>query len=471
MAEVFVIRNCRSVFTGLDYRGGLFDGSGAMNTIDTICAPSTAVGGAIAVIRMAGPEALAVGRRIWRGREALGAEHARRMLLGKVGGDPVLAVYMPAPRSYTGDDVVELHSHGGALAANAVMTAALAAGCRAAEPGEFTFRAFINGKLDLVQAEAVGDLICAGSDMALKLAERQLSGVLSSEFVQLRAELSRILAECESHLDFPDEELDWDETLPAQLAVPAARLAGLAGSAEAGKLLREGVSVVIAGRPNAGKSSLLNALLGYDRAIVTDIAGTTRDTLEERAVLAGIPVRLTDTAGLREGGEVIERIGIDRSRESIRLAEVVFWVLDRTAPELDGEVRELVAAAPPKAVAVWNKSDLAGGRPVPALPYPAVAVAAVTGENLAALSEAFAAVVHGSGAWREPEFAVNRRHAAELQAAAAALPEAARLIEGGEWELAAIPLRAAIAALGRITGETVEPDVLEHIFSNFCIGK
>lgn len=442
-----------------------------MNTIDTICAPATAVGGAIAVIRIAGPGALAAGRQIWRGRAALGPTSARRMLLGHVAGDPALAVYMPGPRSYTGDDVVELHTHGGALAAAAVLRAALAAGCRMAAPGEFTFRAFVNGKLDLVQAEAVGDLIAAGSDMALHVAERQLAGALSVEFKRLRDELAEVLAECESHLDFPDEELDWDMGLAAKLAAPAARLAELAATGSAGKLLRDGVAVAIAGRPNAGKSSLLNRLLGYDRAIVTDIAGTTRDTLEERAVLAGIPVRLIDTAGLREGGDVIEQLGIGRSRQSIRTAEAVFWVLDSTAEDLAAEAAELLAVRPPKAIAVWNKRDLAPGRALPHLPFPAVRIAATTGENLDELAAAFAQIVYAAADWREPEIAVNSRHAEQLGIAAAALPEAAALIAAHDWEIAAIPLRTAIEAIGRITGETVEPDVLERIFGRFCIGK
>lgn len=442
-----------------------------MNSCDTISAPATAVGGAIAVIRIAGPRALEIGNAVWQGRHPLHFDCRRQMLLGKVGGDSVLAVYMPQPHSYTGDDVVELHCHGGALAARAALEATLQAGCRAAEPGEFTFRAFINGKLDLVQAEAVGDLIGAQSDTALHLAEKQLQGRLSEELGALRNQLVEILAECESHLDFPDEELDWDDTLSAKLQPVTERLGRLAATDHTGQVLRDGIPVVIAGRPNAGKSSLLNAILGFERAIVTAIAGTTRDTLEESAVFAGIPIRLTDTAGLRESADEIERLGIARSRESLRGAAVVFWVLDASGADLEAEIAELLAAPPAKIIAVWNKIDLVPDRELPALPCPAVRIAARTGENLSALGEAFAAQVWDGADWREPDFAVNSRHAAELRQAADNLPEVAQLIADGEWELAAIPLRLAIEALGRITGENADPDVLESIFSRFCIGK
>lgn len=442
-----------------------------MNTLDTICAPATATGGAIAVIRIAGPQALAFGRTVWSGKSDLSKENARKMLLGRVAGDHVLAVYMPGPHSYTGDDVVELHCHGGNLACRAALNAVLATGCRLAEPGEFTFRAFVNGKLDLVQAEAVGDLIGAQSDMALHLAERQLSGALSREFSDIRATLVEVLAECESHLDFPDESLDWDLELAEKLTVPALRLDQLMRSGQAGKLLREGIRVVIAGRPNAGKSSLLNLLLGYDRAIVTEIAGTTRDTLEEQTVLNGIPVRLTDTAGLRESGDTVEKIGIERSRESLRTAEVVFWMLDASAHDLEQEIAELIEVMPPRVIAIWNKIDLAPERILPALPCPAVMLSALTGENRTELAERFSELVWQAGEWNEPEVAVNARQQSLVAEAAEALPEAIRLIAGSEWELAALPLRSAIEAVGKITGETTDPDVLENIFSRFCIGK
>jgi len=436
-----------------------------MNTTDTIAAPATAIGGAIAVIRISGPDALAAGSRAWRGRSPLTAADARKMRLGIAGGDRVLAVYMPGPHSYTGEDVVELHCHGGALAAKKVLQAALDAGCRMAEPGEFTFRAFVHGKLDLVRAEAVGEIISAGSDMALNLAERQLSGSLSRKIAQIRDTIAETLAECESHLDFPDEELDWDPDLASRLDGPAAMLAQLIAGARDGEVIRHGVRVVISGLPNAGKSSLMNRLLGRDRAIVTEIPGTTRDTLEESAVLGDIPVRLTDTAGLRSSDDPVEKIGIERSRREIAAAEVELRVLDAVT----GEVGDFTPG--PRAIAVWNKIDAAPGRPLPDLGCPAVRLSALTGENMDELHRVFRETVWGRQDWTEPELAASARHAAELECAQKVLPEAAALLREKNWELAAIPLRAALDALGRITGEYADPDLLERIFSRFCIGK
>lgn len=436
-----------------------------MNTVDTIAAPATAVGGAIAVIRISGPDALAVGNRVWHGKTPLCREKARMMCLGRCGGDQVLAVYMPGPRSYTGDDVVELHCHGGALAADQVLQCTLRGGCRMAEPGEFTFRAFVNGKLDLVRAEAVSEIISADSRMALNLAEKQLSGALSRVLATLRDNLAAVLAECESHLDFPDEELDWDTDLADRLVVPAGELAKLLAGARDGMVIRQGVRVVISGLPNAGKSSLLNRILGRERAIVTSIPGTTRDTLEETATLGGIPVRLTDTAGLRQSDDEVERIGIERSRREIASAEVELRVLDASTGDPGGFQPH------DRAIAVWNKMDMAGDRILPELNCRTVHLSALTGENVDSLHRMFRELVWGREDWAEPDFAVSSRHAAELEQALQALPEAMSLLRDQRWDLAAIPLRSSLEALGRITGEYADPDILEKIFSRFCIGK
>lgn len=436
-----------------------------MNTVDTIAAPATAVGGAIAVIRISGPDALDLGNRIWQGSRPLCREIARMMCLGRCGGDQVLAVYMPGPRSYTGEDVVELHCHGGALAADQVLQTALQAGCRMAEPGEFTFRAFVNGKLDLVRAEAVGEIISADSRMALNLAERQLAGALSKALKSVQDVLISVLAECESHLDFPDEELDWEPDLGDRLTAPAAKLAELAAGSRDGMVIRQGVRVVISGLPNAGKSSLLNRILGRERAIVTDIPGTTRDTLEETASLGGIPVRLTDTAGLRHSEDEVEKIGIERSRREIASAEVELRVLDAsTGDPGDFQPHE-------RAIAVWNKMDMAAGMELPELDCRTVRISALTGENVEELHREFRELVWGKADWTEPDFAVSSRHAAELEKALQALPEAAALLSEQRWDLAAIPLRSAVEAIGRITGEYADPDILEKIFARFCIGK
>ncbi|MDD3118924.1 MAG: tRNA uridine-5-carboxymethylaminomethyl(34) synthesis GTPase MnmE, partial [Victivallales bacterium] len=357
-----------------------------MNTNDTIAAICTGTGGAIAVIRISGAAAGEIGNRVWHGRHPLERSRARLMMLGTAqfagrGGDLALAVYMPGPNSYTGEDIVEIQCHGGNLTAGKVLEATLKAGARMAAPGEFTYRAFINGKMDLTQAEAVADIINAGSNMALLLAERQNAGILGRRLGALRQQLIGILAESESRLDFTEEDLDWtpgEETATALRAIHH-ELQLILASRQEGAVLRNGIRVVIAGRPNAGKSSLLNWLLGFDRAIVTAIPGTTRDTLEETAHLRGIPVHLTDTAGLREADNLIENLGIDRSRKSLSCAEVVLWVLDASSvPE--AEVSEMHRRRPDTTptIAIWNKLDLiVPDHPLPETNLPTVGISVV----------------------------------------------------------------------------------------------
>lgn len=442
-----------------------------MNTFDNIAAPATGIGGAITILRLSGPDALAIGGRVWRSRTSLAEAPPRTMLLGKVGPDPALAVYMKAPASYTGDDVVELHCHGGAAAAEQALKLVLASGCRMAEPGEFTFRAFVNGKLDLVQAEAVGDVISAGSDMAFKLAEKQLAGALSSRLETLYEELNNLRAEAESHLDFPDEELAWEEGVPERIRAVENELKRLLATRGIGATLRDGVNLVIAGRPNAGKSSLLNRLLGMERAIVTSIPGTTRDTIEASTVLRGLPVRLTDTAGIRSSSDPIEQLGVERSRRSIEGAQVTFWLLDASGDELDLELAEMARHPAPGRIAVWNKLDLAPQRALPELDGPTVRISAKTGEGIEELLDAFAREAVDTPRPELPEVAVNARHARLLEEAAGLLPDAAAHFECGEFELAGLMLRNALHTVGEIIGKTVEPDILDNIFSRFCIGK
>ncbi len=445
---------------------------------DTIVAFATAVGGPIVVIRVSGPDAVSIVSTVWKGRTPLGAHPRRCLRLGAIEGPAgpldreVLAVYMPGPHSYTGEDVVELHCHGGPLGARLVLLELLRRGCRHAEPGEFTRRAFLNGRLDLTQAEAVADLIAAHSEAAVRVAARQLEGALSRRVEGLYEELAGVLAEIESRLDFPEEDLDWvpPGELCARLEAVEAGMAVLLASRRAGEVLREGVRVVIAGPPNVGKSSLLNAILGYDRAIVTDLPGTTRDTLEEMAHIRGIPIRLVDTAGLREGSDPVERHGIERARRSLRSAQVVLWVFDASLPYAAQAWDRTQATG--TVILVGNKRDLMKAAPV--LPPDAprhVLTCALTGAGLEDLFDAVEEAVWGGAREEGGEVAVSARHAALIEAALKEVADARGCCRGESWETAAVGLRAALADLGRVTGRTADPDVLGAIFSRFCIGK
>lgn len=452
-----------------------------MNTVDTIAAVATAPGGAINIVRISGDDALAVARNVWRGRSTLAKCNARKMLYGLIGdpGEPALAVYMPKPNSYTGEDVVELHCHGGSAAVRRTLESVLSQpAVRSAEPGEFTMRAFVNGKLDLAQAEAVGDLISATGDATFNLALRQLNGTLSNSVNELRGILLELASDCESRLDFPDEELAWEpvEVISGKLHNAQAVLKKLISSAHAGAVLRDGVRIALAGKPNAGKSSLLNALLGIDRAIVSNIPGTTRDTLAEHAVLRNIPVEITDTAGLRESGDEIEALGIERARAAMKQAQILFYLLDASAEDPAGEVAEFErnrSGISQQIIAVWNKVDLVPGRALPELAGVSVVnISARTGENLEKLLDEFECAVWGdSGSGADSAEAVNARHLALLQNAAAVLENVESEFYEENWELAAVNLRAALVEAGKIVGETVEPDLLDEIFSRFCIGK
>ncbi len=442
-----------------------------MNTVDTIAALASGVNGAVAILRLSGEQALNIAHRLI-GKVRLDGDNTRKMMLVRIGFDHALAVYFKGPASYTGEDVVEFQCHGGARVAKSVLNLLLnQPECRLAEPGEFTFRAFVNGKLDLVQSEAVADLIESNNDLAMKIAFRQLDGALSSRLHELRENLLFILSECESRLDFPEENLDWDEELPEKIAAALAQVQHLLDSAKRGDVLRNGVKTVIVGKPNAGKSSLLNFLLGYDRAIVTDIAGTTRDSLEESVIIRDIPVRLIDTAGLRENAEEVERIGIERSYKHLDEAQVVFWMLDASAPDVDELIK--YSGKNSNIIAVWNKCDLiSDDMPLPELPVESVRISVLKGTGLEALSDAFEKAVWGMGdKSEEADFAVNARHAALLEEVKNMLGEAILNCSSTEFEIAAVQLHAAMRNIGFITGETADADILGEIFSRFCIGK
>jgi tRNA modification GTPase len=444
----------------------------------TICALATAVGGAVAILRISGPQAIALAGRLWQGHQALSVAAERVLHLGRLeqaGGGVIdaqcLAVKMPGPHSYTGEDVVELHCHGGALVAHLALQELLAAGCRLAEPGEFSQRAFLNGKLDLTQAEAVADLISAGSEMALRLANQQLEGNFGRRLTGVYHQLTAIRTEIESRLEVPEEDLDWQapEALRSCLSALGQELRSWSGSRRQGEILRHGIALCLAGEPNVGKSSLLNIILGHDRAIVSETPGTTRDSIEVPVSIRGIPLRLVDTAGLRAAGDSIERQGIERSQQNIAAAAVVLWVME-AAGDLAAQMAAC-PAAPDKVIYVANKADKFLGEPPLAPSEQLVYTCALSGKGLEQLYDALEKRVWQGKCCSGNEFAVSARHAEALDQAAGNLQEAVGQLSVEAWELAAAALQQAQAALGSITGLSVSPDILGGIFTRFCIGK
>lgn len=457
----------------------------------TAAALCTAPGGAINIIRISGRDALDVAEKVWKGKHSLRKkENCRKVLLGNtvIGNEPCLAFFMKGPHSYTGEDTVELQCHGSSIASGRLLKAVLDAGAKQAEGGEFTRRAFLNGKLDLTQAEAVADLISAKSNAAADLALRQLSGRLRDGIYSCRKDLLAILAEVESRMDFPEEDLAWKapSLLLEELWKILSSVERMIASRKRGQVLRNGVRLVIAGKPNSGKSSLLNTLLGYERAIVTDIAGTTRDTLEEMASLRNIPVRLSDTAGVREfTNDRIEKMGIQRSKESIRQAEVLFWVADLTDEGSRNDPFNSLEEIPENAmiILVWNKLDLFSSSPAGSgkreetytlkngKTVPCVWISALKDEGVERLLDLFEKEVLAGGDFSTGECEISMRHAMELEQAKEALEQAGTVLKLEEWELAAASLRRASDFLGMITGETAGEDILDEIFARFCIGK
>jgi len=452
---------------------------------DTIVAPATPPGeGGVGIVRLSGPRALELLATAFRGRRPAAEMVSHHLYHGQLCRpdhaplDEVLAVVMRAPRSYTGEDVVEVHCHGGSQILRSILDLFLAAGARLARPGEFTQRAFLNGRLDLAQAEAVAALIGARSEQAARAALGQLEGRLSQRLRQFTAELRDLLLLLEAHIDFPDDDLGAldRQALTVRAAAVQAAMHGLMQSFDTGRALREGVSVLILGRPNVGKSSLLNALLGEARAIVTDVPGTTRDTVEEQLVLGGLPLRLIDTAGVRDTVDPIEREGVRRAREKAAAADLVLLVIDASRP-LTAEDRMAMTMAPPeRTILVLNKSDLPPAGLAARLDdfRRQVAVSVRQGTGLAALQAAVVAHFCGSGEREAGEGVVlsERRHREALAGALAALERFLAAAAGGEpLECLALEVREALAVLGQITGETTPDAILEQIFSRFCIGK
>jgi tRNA modification GTPase len=435
---------------------------------DTIAAVSTPPGeGAVALIRISGPDATAMLRRIFQPKIPLPrrATHGQIVEDGVV-VDQVLVTLFQNPASYTGEDMVEIGCHGGILLAAHILEIVFRQGARAAEPGEFTQRAFLNGKLDLTQAEAVMDLISAKTPLAMRAAAEQLQGRLGDEVSGIRADILETVAHLEAWIDFPEEGIDpaTGEILLEKITSCIARIERLLSTAESGRVLREGVKVAIVGRPNVGKSSLLNRLLGMERAIVSPVPGTTRDTIEESACLRGILFRLTDTAGLRETGDPVEREGVDRALRIIEQADLVLHILDASAEFNEPELRK-------REILVANKCDL-----VPSdgqLPKNVVRVSAKSGHGFPELVETMIRETCGQHLSSGQSLAaVNARHKTLLESAAASLRAAAALVGAAEPpELPAIELRAALESVGQIIGTADTEEILGEIFGRFCIGK
>lgn len=439
---------------------------------DTIVAAATPPGtGGIGVVRASGELVVAIARQVL-GSLPEPRTATYRTFLGAKGEklDTGLALYFPEPASFTGEAVLELQGHGGPLVNSLLVDAIVAMGARRAEPGEFSQRAFLNNKLDLFQAEAIVDLINAGTSRAARAALRSLSGVFSRAVAELAEQLLRLRMHVEAAIDFPEEEIDFlsDERLLRRLDDCAGAFSVLQQEATQGRILRDGFQVVIVGKPNAGKSSLLNCLSGQDAAIVTEVAGTTRDILREQIDIDGLAVELVDTAGLRENPDRVEEEGIRRARKALLSADAVFWIQDATEVE-HGELNEELADGVP-VIVVLNKIDLSGDPPGRA-GKETVCISAKTGEGLDALRQCIRELAGyenlGSGA-----FTARRRHLEALERAAMHFTTGRTALEETRaGELLAEELRLSQQALGEITGAVSSDDLLGKIFSEFCIGK
>jgi len=462
---------------------------------DTIAAVATALGeGGIGIVRISGPKADEILKKVfvYKSGKKPAAFEERRMTYGDIVDeqgcviDEAMVVLMKEPRTYTGEDVVEIQCHGSVISLRKILSAVLGQGARLAERGEFTKRAFLNGRIDLSQAEAVIDVIRAKSDAGYQSAVSQLGGSLSAEIESIRTQAADLISDIIAHIEYPEEDLE--EITYAQIIEEVDRISEriekLAASADTGRIVKDGLKLCIAGRPNVGKSSLMNSLLKSDRAIVTDIPGTTRDTIEEFASISGIPVRLIDTAGIRETEDKIEKIGIEKSRESILSADVVVFVIDGSEhiSQEDAEIMSQLSGK--KVIFVINKSDL--GIRVSEKDIRAVMdrvnissqctfmeMSALTGEGVFALAEEIKRMVyHGEAAAENEVMITNVRHENLLSQSLQSLSDAKEMLLAGEaLDFAETDIRTAWSLLGEIIGETVNQDILAEVFSRFCLGK
>jgi tRNA modification GTPase len=459
-----------------------------MKEFDTITAISTAIGeGGISIIRVSGEKALQVVGRIFKGKntKSLDTMETYTMRYGHIvelGGDDaideVIVSYMKGPRSFTAEDTIEINCHGGIVATNKVLENVIKAGARMAEPGEFTKRAFLNGRIDLSQAEAVIDIIRAKTELSMKSAVLQAGGNLSAAVRELREKLIALIAHIEATVDYPEDDLEeiTGIQVAARLKEVVAEIGKAVESADEGKILREGLSTVIVGKPNVGKSSLLNTLLKENRAIVTDIPGTTRDVIEEYISIKGIPVKIVDTAGIRETEDVVEKIGVEKSIEKIEEADLIILLLDSSS-ELTDEDRDIISFIKGKKyIVLLNKSDLnekINIKEIEELESEYVISTSVTqGFGIDQLKEAIVKLFfHGEIKTNELVI-TNMRHKEAMMAAKSSCLQAIEALSStSAIDLASIDIRNAWYSLGQITGDTMEENIIDKIFSEFCLGK
>ncbi|MBZ5558604.1 MAG: tRNA uridine-5-carboxymethylaminomethyl(34) synthesis GTPase MnmE [Acidobacteriia bacterium] len=468
----------------------------AFSTNDTIVAVATPPGrGGIGVVRLSGPDARSVAHRLITRPSPLQPRHATLTRIRRTvpplpamqhtpqptspassAIDRVVATFFPAPASYTGEDVVELSAHGSPVVLGAIVSEAIQAGARLAEPGEFTLRAFLNGRIDLLQAEAVADLIDAVTPIQARAAFDQLEGTSTRAIAAIDAALFDLIARLEASVDFPEEGYHFvqPETLASAIDDLIDRTAALVADARRGRMIREGFQVAIVGRPNVGKSSLFNALAGAARAIVTSVPGTTRDLVTELVDVEGLPVTLVDTAGLRETNDPVEIEGVDRTRRALSVVDLVLVVLDQSEPLTESDEHILLQTSDYKRLVVINKTDLPSRRGQRSLPSPGFAVSSTTGDGVAELKRQIGAALDAES-FRDRPATANVRHIALLENAHEALSRArtAALADGQSLseEFVLVDLQSARAAFEEVSGRRVPDDLLAEIFSRFCIGK